>query len=147
MWLFSVVRRAHDGFSLIELIAVLIILGVVAFVTVPRFSSVNSALQSGRDDTVAALFFARQIAMARDSAANPVRFVVTSSSLSVTENGVPLLYGGTQYPLTLPAGVSFATATVFEYDKLGRIAVPSDLSLSEGSNTLVVQVSESGYAR
>jgi len=139
-------KASDRGFSLVELIAVIVILGVLAFATVPRFLNLNTDLQTSRDDLVAALFFAQQIAMARDSSTNAVQFVSTANTLSVTENTTDLLNGGTQYPLALPAGVT-VTARTLNYDKLGRIPAATSFTITRGSDTLTVQVSGSGYAR
>lgn len=138
--------QRNRGFSLVELLAVIIILSVLTFVAAPRFLNLNTDLQTSRDDLVAALFYAQQIAMARDRATNPVQLVTTSTTLSVTENAVALLNGGTQYPLLLPSGVT-VTARTLNYDKLGRIPAATSFTLTRGSDTLTVQVSGSGYAR
>ncbi len=138
--------RWQSGFSLVELIAVILILGALSVVVVPRFLNLNTDLQASRDDLVAALFYAQQIAMARDSSTNPVQLVTTSTTLSVTENAAALLNGGTQYPLSLPSGVT-VTARTLNYDKLGRIPAATSFTLTRGADTLTVQVSGSGYAR
>jgi MSHA pilin protein MshC len=133
----------HSGFSLVELIAVMVILGVMVLTVIPKFTTFNADLQASRDDIIAALFFAQQVAMARDSSTNAIQFVSTANSVSVTENGVALINGGTQYPVTLPAG-SDLTAVTLNYDKLGRIGSATTLTLSGVNN---IQISESGYAR
>ena len=138
--------RSH-GFTLIELIAVIVLLAVVSIGVTSRFTDTDtgSAVQASRDDVVAALFYAQQIAMARDSNANPIRVVATASSISVTENGAPLLHGSVQYPLTLNSGVVLAPALILNYDKLGRTNVAA-FTLSRNGASLSIAVSDSGYA-
>ena len=74
------------GFTLIELIAVIVILGIVSVSISSRFANTTVfELQQSRDDTVAALLFAQQVAMARDSASNPIRFISSGNSITVQE--------------------------------------------------------------
>lgn len=135
---------AHErGFTLIELIAVMILISVVAISMMSRLSSLSSAnVQAGRDDIIAALFFAQQTAMARSG----IHLIVTSNSVSVIENGVPIVVHNKGYPLNLPSGVS-ATTTVasFDYDKLGRTTAGT-IILSGSGNTATITVESSGYA-
>ncbi|MGH1371206.1 MAG: pilus assembly FimT family protein [Cellvibrionaceae bacterium] len=135
----------NRGFTLIELIAVIVLLAVISISVSSRFTDTGSAVQASRDDVIAALFYAQQIAMARDSNTNPIRVVTSSNSISVTENGVALLHGSAQYPLTLNAGVVLAPAITLNYDKLGRTN-SSVFTLSRNGVNLSVTVSDSGYA-
>lgn len=138
-------QQSEQGFTLIELIAVIILLSLLSIAASSRLDQVNTGVQAGRDDLVAALFLGQQIAMSRDSATNPIRVVVTATAVSVTENGAPLLYGGVQYPLSLPNGVQISPAATLNYDKLGRTSTATFL-VSEGSTSMSVSVSDSGYA-
>ncbi len=128
------------GFTLIELIAVMVIVGVMSVTLFSKLGSINSTnAQAGRDDLIAALFFAQQTAMARSG----VQLVVTASSVSVTENLPPVtaLLG---YPLNFSSGVS-ATPITFSYDKLGRTTA-GIISLTASGGSATVTVEASGYA-
>lgn len=134
------------GFTLIELILVVLLLATLGALVVPKFSMLTSSgVQASRDDVVAALFYAQQIAMARDSNTNAIRLVATANSVSVTENGVALNHAGTQYPLLLNSGVNLSPALVLDYDKLGRTAATT-FSLSKSGVSASIAVSDSGYA-
>jgi MSHA pilin protein MshC len=136
------------GFSLIELIAVMVIIGVLATVVTSSFYSAESArVQTSRDDVIAALFFAQQAGMSRASSTNSIRFVFSSNQISVEENGTPLRNGGVTYPLTIGNGVSLAgsVSSPYSYDKLGRTSAAT-LTLSSGSISAQVQLSGAGYA-
>lgn len=128
------------GFSLIELLTVIIIASII-FVFVGDIGSQRGlALQSTRDDIVAAMFHAQQIAMARQSAANSVQFISNGTSVDVRENGGSVL----GYPLLLPSGDSL-TAITRNYDKLGR-TTGAVLTLNGSGSSVVVTLETSGYA-
>ncbi len=139
------------GFTLIELVTIIILLGAIAFVAAPRLNTSASTLQSARDDFVAGLFYAQQIAMARDSLANPITFVVVNNrTITVRENGVDLKVGSGFYPLTLPNAVTIAGPSSFpltlDYNKLGATTATT-FTLSAGGASASVAVSATGYAR
>lgn len=134
------------GFTLVELVAVVVVLGVISVSVYARLNSTNSGqVQASRDDLIAALFFAQQAAMARSN----IQLVVTASQVSVTENGSPINLGTGYYPLKFANTVS-ATPVTLSYDKLGRINSGSakqtiTLTSSSGASANVV-VEASGYA-
>ncbi len=137
------------GFSLVELITVMILVGILSIVLFSRLGPVNTAsVQSGRDDVIAALFFAQQTAMMRPN----ITLVITANSVSVNENGAPIKVSNSYYPLVMPTGVTLATSPVtntFTYDKLGRTATAT-ITLSGSGNSAGtsarITVDVSGYA-
>jgi MSHA pilin protein MshC len=136
------------GFSLIELIAVIVILGALSVGVAIRFGDTNAAsVQSGRDTLVAALFAAQQIAMARaDDSSNPITVVVDTGSVSVNENGSPLNIHGEAYPQNFPTGVQVSSGTgTYQLDKLGRTTAAS-ITLIRGSVSTTINLEASGYA-
>ncbi|MDO3388173.1 type II secretion system protein [Gilvimarinus sp. SDUM040013] len=129
----------ESGFTLIELIAIIVILGVIGTTASSRFTDGEIAsVQASRDDLVAALFFAQQLAMARDN----IQVTVAATSVNVTENGTALSDSG--YPLNFASGVT-ASAAAFNYDKLGRTN-PTAITLTSDGTSATVNVSGSGYA-
>ncbi len=131
------------GFTLIELVAVLVLVGVLSVTLFFRLGNVHSAaIQSSRDDLIAALFFAQQQAMMRSN----ISLVVTSNRISVNENNAAI--PGTSYPLTVPAGVALTPVTL-TYDKLGRTTATTITLTGSGNSSGVsarVRVEASGYA-
>lgn len=133
-------KRRVSGFTLIELIAIIVILGIIGITVSSRFTDGDIAsVQTSRDDLVAALFFAQQTAMARDN----IQLVVTGSSVDVRENGSSI-DTVVEYPLAFADGVQ-ATPQVFSYDKLGRTTAASITLILNGASA-TVNVSDSGYA-
>jgi MSHA pilin protein MshC len=142
-------RRDERGFTLIELISVIILISIISVTLFSRLGSVNSAnIQAGRDDLIAALFFAQQTAMARSN----IQLTITTNSVSVTENGTPIKVHAQGYPLNFPAGITATTSPsplILSYDKLGRTGSTSaDIITLSGSNGLSASVTleASGYA-
>ncbi|MEX1032458.1 MAG: hypothetical protein WDZ30_03790 [Cellvibrionaceae bacterium] len=137
-------RKNALGFSLIELVTIIVVLGALAFFAMPRLRVSDSSLLTSRDAIIAALSHAQQVAMARDSAANPVTLVATANLIEVRENGEVVTSPGAEYPLTFPNGVSITGGIgTLDYDKLGRTAATA-ISLNNGQATVTVEAS--GYA-
>ncbi|MDO3383002.1 pilus assembly FimT family protein [Gilvimarinus algae] len=130
------------GFTLIELIAVMVILGIIGITVSSRFTDGEIAsVQASRDDLLAALFFAQQSAMARDN----IAVQVSSTSVSVTENGTPIRVHQDAYPLNFASGVQAGSDLLLTYDKLGRTTAAT-ITLTSGGTSALVTVSDSGYA-
>lgn len=130
----------EKGFSLIELITVMILLGILSVVLFSRLGSTNTAVvQGSRDDIIAAFSLAQQTAMMRPD----ITLEITSTSISVNEDGNPI--AGSVYPLTMPSGVSLAPAVTFSFDKLGRTTAAT-ITVTGASASAQVAVASSGYA-
>lgn len=138
-------KNTHRGFSLIELVTVMILVGIISVVLMTRMGSTNTAaVQSGRDDLIAALFFAQQQAMMRSD----ITLELTANSVSVNEDGNAIRISSDFYPLTMPAGVTLPVLTL-SYDKLGRTTATQILLTGSGNSSGVsatIQVDASGYA-
>lgn len=142
-------RKSHRGFTLIELISVIILIGIMSVTLFSRLGSVSAAkVQAGRDDLIAALFFAQQTAMAR----NNIQVIVTASSVSVTENGTAIVVHNKGYPLSFPTGVTANSPLppTLTYNKLGGIvgaSAATTITLSaSGGMSASVTLEATGYA-
>lgn len=145
-------KNAHRGFTLIELITVIILVGVLSIALFNRLGTTGTAaVQASRDDIIAALFFAQQQAMMR-SRANNIQVVFTQNTVDVQENNNSITQGGQPYPLTLPKGVSLSTDVPdnkFQFDKLGRTTAGTITLTGAGNSAGVsarIRVEASGYA-
>jgi len=139
-------KRFAQGFSLIELVAVIVVLGIMAIsVTAKLRSGASGQVQSSRDDVIAALFFAQQAAMSRSN----IQVVVSSNQINVTESGTAVKVTSSYYPLSFAPTVS-ATPITLTYDKLGRINTGSTkqtiVLTGSGGASATVTVEASGYA-
>jgi MSHA pilin protein MshC len=135
------------GFTLLELITVMVLLGIVSVTLFTRIGPVNTvAVQSGRDDLIAALFFAQQQAMMRPN----ITLVINADRISVNENNISIKVASDHYPLVMPKGVSLSPSPItLIYDKLGRTTATDITLTGSGSSSGVsasVRVEASGYA-
>lgn len=123
-------RSRHGGFTLVETVVVIVILGIVAVSAAPRFVSLSDfdtarARQQARDD----LRYARQLA---SSSGCPIRVDFTGSGYVIDQRtacrsggfGRPVIDPATNAPpfaITLPAGLSItSTVAPLIFDERGR---------------------------
>jgi MSHA pilin protein MshC len=140
------------GFTLVELIAVMVIAGILAVAAVGRMMSPNvHALQSARDQTLLCIHSAQQLAMSQQKS---VRVLLGGTSLDVRKdansNGVfasdeSVLLGAIQFPVALTQGVTVANSTL-DFNSLGETTA-STITLSLQSRSLSINVSATGFAR
>lgn len=149
--------RAVQGFTLIELIVVLLLTGLLAVVALPRMLD-DKAFQSRgfRDATMATLRLAQKSAIAErrttcvafepNSVSVTLRSVAGNSACAyaVGAGEVGLGPGGDPYVVTATAGITFTTTpTNFSFSPLGRASVSNTISIN-GETNIVVEA-ESGY--
>lgn len=138
-------REKQNGFTLVELIAVLTILGVLSVVLIMRMDGVGaSRVQAGRDDVIAALFFAQQLAMSESN----VRVLVSANSIDVQRNNVSVALDSNFYPLAMPNNLQLVSSSPqFTYDKLGRTSSGTiQVQTSDGRYSATVRLEATGYA-
>lgn len=143
----------QGGFTLVELVMTMIIIGIIAAVAAPRFFGTDVFQSRGFADRVqASLRYAQKVAVAQH------RFVCvafTASSITLTINAAASCPGGnlaspsgdTTYSITAPSNVTFSvTPTGFYFDALGKPSFASNqsISISGATNTITVEA-ETGY--
>lgn len=141
----------QNGFTLIELITVLILVGILGVIATTRsIPSSTFQLQTGRDTIVAALFSAQQRAMTQ---LDSVRFIASADQIDIRQdsNGdssftadESIRVGSVQYPVGLAPNQSLTVSTL-DYDRLGRTTAAT-LNLTQGTATVAISVTASGYS-
>ena len=135
-------KTAQSGFTLVELITVIVIMGFLAVTGLPRLLQPSSfQSRTVQDKLISAARTAQQLAMSKAVSAN-VQLIIDNSNhrirISYTE-------GGTQTIDTdIPSAISITTATV-SYNKHGDI-VGGTTTISINSGEHSVQIESSGYA-
>ncbi len=140
--------EAQRGFTLTELITILVIAGILAAVAMPRFFDRSSFDSRGYyDQVVSTLRYAQKTAIAQH------RFVCVTFGV---DSSVTLKYGAadtcgsdligqdglTPYKVTAPSGVTLSGGTSFNFNALGRASAAQ--SITVGGYTITVEA-ETGY--
>lgn len=144
-------KECQTGFTLVELIMTMVIVGILAVFVAPRFFDADVFKSRGFTDQVhASLRYAQKVAVAQH------RFVCaafTGNSISLTTGataacGTPLtsLSDGANYVISAPTGITFAaTPTDFSFDALGSPTnAPQTITVTGTSNSITIEA-ETGY--
>ena len=153
-------RARQAAFSLIELVAVLVIVGVLAVFAMPRFAGIDPFAQRGFfEEALAATRYAQKLAVASgcsirmnfDASSNSLDIARWTGSADCTQLTVPLQTvqrPGSDAPFqsTAPSGVNVGNDLTFYFDRIGRphdlsgnlISDPADLDVIIGPHRLQV---------
>lgn len=138
--------RSHAGFTVVELVAVIVVLGIVSALALPRLTDRSAFQARGFEDEVfAALRHARALAVASGC---DVQVSIAGNGYTLnqqtgcTAGGFSLAVPdpATQAPIyagTAPVGITLNGPASFVFNTLGEATVagnPTDVTLSFGGN-------------
>ncbi|MDH3759900.1 MAG: prepilin-type N-terminal cleavage/methylation domain-containing protein [Gammaproteobacteria bacterium] len=145
--------RHNSGFSLIELITVMILLGILGVVALGRFSGGDAFAARGFfDDTVNAVRFAQKYAI---SSGCKIRVITTASSYQLRQSSTctggdfsvlvvnPANRGNSYQNTDIPAGYTLTAGTITFTAQGVREEPTSDFNLSSGAITYRFRVHDS----
>lgn len=146
------------GFSMVELIVTIIILGIIATVAGSKFFSTNQFVEMGFADVAAnATRYAHKLALASGC---ETRVQLTNTEVSLFQRATNcttgnftnavMRVGGTAWTEAVPAGVVVSTMDIY-FDNKGRpfdhataVALSAPLTVTIGSRSFNIE-SETGY--
>ncbi|MFA6970334.1 MAG: prepilin-type N-terminal cleavage/methylation domain-containing protein [Gallionella sp.] len=139
------------GFTLIELVMVILIAAIIAVVAIPRFFDVDVFNSRGFSDQVqASLRYAQKVAIAQHRfvcvsfASNNITLTIGATTACGTALAFPS--GGETYSITAPSDIVFsATPNDFYFDALGKPSyAPQTINIIGAPNSITIEA-ETGY--
>lgn len=141
----------QSAFTLIELIAVLVIVGILSATILIRITPGDANIQTAKNDVLAGLIFARETAMARSDGSSVVKFIATETSIDIQVNDTSIRNINQPYPLTLSDDVTVTSIDPIsgeqqlQFTHLGE-TIEQDIILEDEDLSLTISVSGVGYA-
>jgi len=152
----------ESGFTLVELVATLIIVGVLAVVAMPRFFERQTFdARAFSDQTLSILRYAQKAAVAQRrtvcvafSPANAVPATITLTVASTFDGNCDTDLTGPNraapYMITAPVGISFSAlnpnVTSNSFSPLGQAGIGQTIQVSGAPNIITIE-RETGYVR
>ena len=147
------VRRAISGFTLVELVVVIILVTILAVVALPRLNTRTFDSVGFYDEVRATVRFAQKDAVAKRRT-TCLAFTATSVTLTYSPSRTPVNCsadlvsprGATPFVVAAASGVVFApTPANFSFDPLGRPSLAQLITITgDGSRSFSVEA-ETGY--
>ena len=137
----------QSGFTLLELIVVIVILGIIAVSASSKFGSQEAfSIKVQQEDLISTLELAQQLALS----GQVVTFNISAGmSYTVTTGGANYNVGGISYPRNFTGSITSITSSAtlpLIYDRLGQTTPTVITITSANGDTETVRVEASGYA-
>ena len=144
-------RRSVSGFTIAELVAVILIIGILAVAAIPRLIDRQTFDRVGfNDQTLATLRYAQKAAIAQRRTVCAT-FSTTSLTLTLASAvgsatcDIPLAGPNGSSTITAQSGISYTAApTNFSFNAAGQASAGQTLQVSGQAGTITVE-RETGY--
>ncbi len=141
--------QAQFGFTVLELVVVMVVIGILSVVVLPRLSLFDGFDQLGyRDRVRATLEYARKSAVAQRRKvqvkleANKVTVMIASDvpeATTTTFNRNLVLPGSNSHTFNAPAGVTLSPPADLVFDALGQPSAGGSFTITGSSAPIVVE--------
>jgi MSHA pilin protein MshC len=142
-----------SGFTMIELIVIISIMGILAVTALPKFNASEFDSRGFADETTAALRYAQKSAIAQR---RTVCATFTSSSLTLTiastagvstcDTNLASPAGGSPFTITPhSSGITYTTTpTNFSYNALGQASSGQTIAVTGAAGSIIIE-QDTGY--
>jgi len=138
--------KRSSGFTLIEMIVILVLLGIVSAVALPRFFNVDGyRTRAAYDEVAGAVRYAQKLAVASGC---DVQVQIVNDGYALQQHQTSCSSGGfvniSDHPMTNNtfSNINLSPTTSFIFDSMGRSS--SALTVNVGSESFAV-IAETGY--
>ena len=141
----------QSGFTLIELVMVIVIMGALSAVAISKFSRDSFDVVAASGELVQAIRYAQDKSMSHSGATN-YQIAITGTGYTVSQGGAPVPHpvdGSAAYTKTW-SDIALDTTATIVFDAYGNpgIGAPLTITLSKGSNSDSVTVENiTGFVR
>ncbi|HZW25811.1 MAG TPA: prepilin-type N-terminal cleavage/methylation domain-containing protein [Gallionella sp.] len=142
--------RPQRGFTLIELIMVMVIVGILSVFVAPRFFEANVFRSRGfADEVKASLRYAQKIAIAQRRfvcvAFTANRVTLTTGATAACGTALQSPTGEASYVIDAPANTAFAAVPAdFNFNALGSPSAGQVINVAGATNAITIEA-ETGY--
>ena len=134
----------RKGFSLIELLAVITIIGVLSVFVIPRLGLIKT--NSPTASLVSAINLARSLALYSSNREESIQLLLANNIISVRKNNIDIAAMGFDYPKSIPSDVRHEPQSVLlSFNTLGETQSTTILFIAANAEHSIT-VHATGYA-